>query len=801
MFGFQSHKETTSFEQELNLDGIQFNDDDLNDPDLLAELAAMTMESAPKPSSKKEVKVVKQVETVDVDVILASIPAVKVEEDVHVELTEEDMNDPHLLAELQAVSGVPEDPASLHDHIEQPEVAEDTVPVIPEETELSLEYKLKSTNISVLSQYVQLEKIKALQKKRGGDRSGAMEHLRAAKELEKRIQDCQLKDTQISSKPSSPVKTALEEIPTPKKEQIIEKVIVQKEIKVETEKESLKVDITLDDIHLDLVDSVEMEERSLEYKRAALAFKKLGQLDKAREMLAISKSIQSAISSGTVNFELPPSLQLPGSAGSPVTELVTTPKSIDMASPKSLELQKDTGIAKNDAPINRDTSMQQTEAVITQVAQAVDQISGAGSCEELLNHLESTLESQIQLCTRLSAQYFTAGEKEKALEFHKRKKALIQDKETLNAFKKIPLNPSNLPFSFSYTTLEYFIAQTHTDVGLDELELSIIKGSDIVVKDVNEIESGVAYDFGWPFSAAGTNPEGKGDTSIKKGANPEFMYRRLIKIERTKGFQRFLERKKATFEVFYMSKSLFGMLAKRVTIGKIILKLDDLLSKREIHQVMDVNNPRKATGGKIEIKIRMRAPLIKADIAKNSDKWLVLSFGQANAVISKRTSETLTASIVPNADVNENKPARKEIQLGETKSATAINASATNLNEEAENEEYILNFLNPDLIASNQVLEHEHANIVKKIAESKTPQEDLLDLKNSYEIKMNMLVTSIQIGALDMPMYLKQVKDAMALSKQQALHFKKIGKMDLASQALVRLKLMAAEVKEVEEPQ
>ena len=75
------------------------------------------------------------------------------------------------------------------------------------------------------------------------------------------------------------------------------------------------------------------------------------------------------------------------------------------------------------------------------------------------------------------------------------------------------------------------------------------------------------------------------------------------------------------------------------------------------------------------------------------------------------------------------------------------------------------------------------------------------DLKSAYEIKMNMLVTSIQIGALDMPRYLKQVKDAIVVTKKQALEFKKIGRMDLANQALIRFKLMTTEVQEVEDSQ
>jgi hypothetical protein len=49
--------------------------------------------------------------------------------------------------------------------------------------------------------------------------------------------------------------------------------------------------------------------------------------------------------------------------------------------------------------------------------------------------------------------------------------------------------------------------------------------------------------------------------------------------------------------------------------------------------------------------------------------------------------------------------------------------------------------------------------------------------------------------------YIAQVKQAIVANKQLALQFKKAGRMDLAKQALVRVKLMSQEVEEVEQSQ
>lgn len=64
----------------------------------------------------------------------------------------------------------------------------------------------------------------------------------------------------------------------------------------------------------------------------------------------------------------------------------------------------------------------------------------------------------------------------------------------------------------------------------------------------------------------------------------EFNYKKLLKIDRTKSFQRFVERRKATFEVIHYR----GFLRKSVSLGKGHLKLDAFLDKSEVHEVIEV---------------------------------------------------------------------------------------------------------------------------------------------------------------------------------------------------------------------
>lgn len=108
-----------SLDAHENLDNVHFSDADLNDPSLLAELKALTGGDDPSPSLKSVTSnhsrgakqspatkteaispnpiVSSDSPLFDVDAIVSNLPIHDHEEEVQVDLTEEDMNDPHLL--------------------------------------------------------------------------------------------------------------------------------------------------------------------------------------------------------------------------------------------------------------------------------------------------------------------------------------------------------------------------------------------------------------------------------------------------------------------------------------------------------------------------------------------------------------------------------------------------------------------------------------------------------------------------------------------------------------------------------
>ena len=82
-----------SSKKDLDIDLPDFNDDDLNDPSLLAELEQLTL------GEVKPVKMIKpEPQVVQVDEIISSLPLE--DEPIDDQITEQDMNDPKLLVSL-----------------------------------------------------------------------------------------------------------------------------------------------------------------------------------------------------------------------------------------------------------------------------------------------------------------------------------------------------------------------------------------------------------------------------------------------------------------------------------------------------------------------------------------------------------------------------------------------------------------------------------------------------------------------------------------------------------------------------
>ncbi|KAJ3036005.1 Coiled-coil and C2 domain-containing protein 1B [Rhizophlyctis rosea] len=887
---------------DFNFEDPVIDDDDVDDPALLAELHGLTqaMGGASKPAAKPPAKAAPKPtkaapparqpapqapsqDEFDVEALVGGLDFGK-DEDVEVELTDADLKDPALLAMLKEVGGNVSD--EEHEHLEEesptvskqtseqdlsaafvspvhnapasaaapkqstvspppPDVTQDVTPPVEDET-VPLEYKLKAEDPSVLDKYVKLEKIRAVNKKRAGDKAGALESVRNLKALEARLQEV-TEAIEQRKLPPPPKKEVYNEVERPKEPAastlrpaspvVTPQPLVQSapvldlddvpSIQVEAAPDASPPQVTLE----------ELQRRQLEYKQAAVQAKHANDLVKAREMLSVSKTMQEAIDALSSGQTLPDNYTIPFSPfDAPSPQPSPAPSSSGTSTPR-VNTTKSTTQKQSASNTSQPLGVAQAESIDTSPTTS-PQVASLSS--DIFTLLETKLTNQISLCTTVSAHYFKSNAKEKAVTFHRLKKNLQSDLDILASLKA---TPNARPPAFVYQVVEYEVEQAHTELAVDELEVGIVRAYGLSSREVAgaDIESYVNFDVGWPEEGG----EGKGDTPVvKKTVNPEYGFTKKIKIERTKGFQRYLERKKATFDVYHYRGVLFGLAGKKVSLGRATVKIDALLNKCEVHEVVelvDPNNPRRSMGGKLEIHIKLRTPLLKRDVTKKQEKWVVLDLGGAaggtstaaaaaaaapttpqparaaapkvatGAKAAASPATAVTTPTQPSAKTpspQQPKPAAQPQQAAKPAGATqpttspaSATAAAAGAGGAADADELEMRFLSPDYIISNQVLEHEHNQILAQIAAAQKERksvDDLMDRKTQYQIRMNLLVTLVQAGSLTMSDYIKKVKEAITSTKSAALTFKKAGKLELAKQAMTRIKLMTDEVEEVE---
>lgn len=71
-----------------------------------------------------------------------------------------------------------------------------------------------------------------------------------------------------------------------------------------------------------------------------------------------------------------------------------------------------------------------------------------------------------------------------------------------------------------------------------------------------------------------------------------------------------------------------GFLRSDKPIGTALVKLDKLESQSEVREIVEVMDGRKATGGRVEVKIRLREPLSGQDMQTSTERWLVIDQSQ-----------------------------------------------------------------------------------------------------------------------------------------------------------------------------
>ena len=277
----------------------------------------------------------------------------------------------------------------------------------------------------------------------------------------------------------------------------------------------------------------ELEQRQIDYKKLALKLKKEGNLPKAREMLIYSKKAQDQLDRAKAGLSVSlDAIPLPKDIEASILSAKTSEKPVSIETSKvdpekSAEVVTSPTKSKVKTP-TASRSRQTSQAPASEVKKGLSLSSKPISTSDILSdtsitfspntskdiftHLRESLQTQIASCTSLAATFFKAGHKDKALDFHKKKKVYMADLETLEALN---VTQGASPPSFIYTLINYEIEISFPEIGLNEMEVSVLKAFDLNALVGSEKNISISYLLDG-LTEDNNSTDAKGETPIFK---------------------------------------------------------------------------------------------------------------------------------------------------------------------------------------------------------------------------------------------------------------------------------------------
>ncbi|XP_077005774.1 coiled-coil and C2 domain-containing protein 1B isoform X2 [Tamandua tetradactyla] len=314
-----------------------------------------------------------------------------------------------------------------------------------------------------------------------------------------------------------------------------------------------------------------LEARKLQYQRAALQAKRGQDLEQAKAHLRVAKCLEAQI--------------IQARAGRPV-DLSKVPSPLtDEEGDFILIHHEDLRLSQN--------------------------------AEEVYAQLQKMLLEQHEKCLLFSKQFMHQGNVAETTRFEK----LAQDRkkhlEILQLAQAQGLDPPSHHFELkTFQTVRIF-----SELNSTEMHLIIVRGMNLPAPPgvtPDDLDAFVRFEFHYPNS----DQAQKNKTAVVKNTNsPEFDQLFKLNINRNhRGFRRVIQSKGIKFEIFH--KGSFFRSDKLV--GTAHLKLERLENECEIREIVEVLDGRKPTGGKLEVKARLREPLSGQDMQLVTENWLIL---------------------------------------------------------------------------------------------------------------------------------------------------------------------------------
>uniref|UniRef100_A0A1A8G1R9 Coiled-coil and C2 domain-containing protein 1B n=1 Tax=Nothobranchius korthausae TaxID=1143690 RepID=A0A1A8G1R9_9TELE len=236
---------------------------------------------------------------------------------------------------------------------------------------------------------------------------------------------------------------------------------------------------------------------------------------------------------------------------------------------------------------------------------------------EKYHALMDLLQKQHQKCLSVSQQFTLLGNVSEAL---KSEKLVEESMKYIEILKDA--HAKGRPVPKCHTEERTFNSlKVHSNLSPNDLVLYIMRGINLLPPpgvSPNDLDASVKFEFPFPSSEEAQRDK---TNTVKNTSSPEFNEQFKLNINRThRGFKRVIQSKGIKFEILHKG----GLFKTDKVVGSAQLKLEALENHSEIREIIDVMDGRKTTGGKLEVRVKIREPLSGVELQPVTEKWLVL---------------------------------------------------------------------------------------------------------------------------------------------------------------------------------
>ncbi|KAM4728396.1 coiled-coil and C2 domain-containing protein 1B isoform 2-T2 [Anableps anableps] len=236
---------------------------------------------------------------------------------------------------------------------------------------------------------------------------------------------------------------------------------------------------------------------------------------------------------------------------------------------------------------------------------------------QVYTQLSNILKEQHEKCLTYSKQFTHLGNVSETTKFENMAESCKKSMDVLKLAQSRGLPPPKHHFEEkSFRTVRIFPELSSTD-----MVVIIVKGMNLPAPSgiqPNDLDAYIKFDFPYPSAE---QPQKHKTNVIKNTNSPEYNQSFTLSINRNhRGFRRVVASKGLKLELLHKG----GFLRSDKPIGSALVKLDKLESQSEIREIVEVMEGRKHTGGRVEVKVRLREPLSGQDVQTSTERWLII---------------------------------------------------------------------------------------------------------------------------------------------------------------------------------